>query len=192
MGEYTNRKRDNEYIKIGTCECMYYLRWDDIDKVKSPGYSLREPGLWFRLPLPSEDNRQPGDYDNYEASVPLAPYTDPETGQVIHFDMPDATPGSFQLHHSSGLLLSVPCHHGARLPEVGPGMRAHWNGKPSVNWVLYMVKNHKGEGLLPIVKCAHCGDTYRASWAAVLPHVADTQLRDRLTDYAAFGAAIPA
>jgi hypothetical protein len=33
MGEYATRKSDNEYIKIGTCESMYYLRFDDINQV---------------------------------------------------------------------------------------------------------------------------------------------------------------
>ena len=35
MGEYARRKSDNESIKIGTCESMYYLRYEDRDKVIS-------------------------------------------------------------------------------------------------------------------------------------------------------------
>ena len=191
MGEYTHRKSDNEYIKIGTCDAMYYLRWDDIDKVESPGYSLRDPGHWFRLPFPDEDKLQPGDYYNHERPVPLVPYTDPDTGAQIPFELPEVAPGTLQIRHEgSGLLLNVACHHGARLPECGPDIQPHWNGRTSINWVLYMVKNDADEGLIPIVKCLHCRDTYRAPWAAVLPHILDTTLRDRLTDYAAFGTAV--
>jgi hypothetical protein len=193
MGEYTYRKSDREYIKIGTCEAMYFLRWDDIDKVDSPGYSLRDPGLWFRLPFPDEDNLRPGDYGNFDRCVPLIPYTDTDTGTQIPFDLPDARPGTLQVRHeSSGLLLNVACHHGSRLPEAGPDITPHWNGRTPTNWALYMVKNHEGEGLLPIVKCLHCGKTFRATWAGVLPHINDETLCDRLVNYAAFGTATAA
>jgi hypothetical protein len=193
MGEYTYRKSDREYIKIGTCEAMYYLRWDDIDKVDSPGYSLREPGLWFRLPFPDEDNLRPGDYGDHARCVPLTPYTDTDTSRQINFDLSEAAPGTLQLHHAgSGLLLNVACHHGARLPGGSPDITPHWNGRSPTNSALYMVKNHEGEGLLPIVKCLHCGKTFRATWAGVLPHISDEALRDRLVNYAAFGTATPA
>ena len=58
MGEYAKHK--GEEIKIGTCENMYYLRFDQRHKVKAlPGnvdpngadaYALR-----FRFPWPNED-----------------------------------------------------------------------------------------------------------------------------------------
>lgn len=183
MGEYATRKADNEYIKIGTCESMYYLRWEDIDKV-SAGYDLREPGNWFRLPLPAEDHCGPGGYDGHEAVYNLMPYQDSDNATPVSFELDEPQPGSFQMHHkTSGLLLSVPCHHGAALPEVPEGWHAHWNGKDSYPWELYMVKNTES-GLLPIVRCRHCRDTYRSSWAAVLPHINDELLRERLTNYA--------
>ena len=49
MGEYAIRKSDNDCIKIGTCEDMYYLRYEDQDKVtpdSGSGFGYR----WHTLP----------------------------------------------------------------------------------------------------------------------------------------------
>lgn len=189
MGEYATRRSDRERIKIGTCEAMYYLRHEDIDKViPDGGYSLHQSGFWFRLPLPQEDDIEPGSYDGYEVPVPLPPYADPDNGERISFTMPEDVckyPGSLQLTHPSGLLVNAHCTHGHRLPEGTDELRAHWNGKASIWWQLYMLKDQKNEGLLPIVRCAFCGTTFRTDWARVLPHITDEALRDRLTDIAA-------
>ena len=40
MGEYAIRKSDNDCIKIGTCEDMYYLRYEDQDKVTPDSFQL--------------------------------------------------------------------------------------------------------------------------------------------------------
>lgn len=189
MGEYATRRSDRKRIKIGTCEAMYHLRHEDIDKViPDGGYSLHQSGLWFRLPLPKEDGIEPGGYDDYEVPVPLLPYTDPDTSERISFAMPEGVgehPGNLQLHHPSGLLVNASCTHGLRLPEGTDELRAHWNGKTSIWWELYMLKDQKNEGLLPLVRCAFCRETFRTDWARVLPHIADEVLRDRLTDIAA-------
>jgi hypothetical protein len=183
MREYATRTSDQKRVKIGTCQAMYYLRWEDIDKV-TINYDLREPGYWFRLPLPAEDSYQPGDYYyDHEATYRLLPYQGADDPERINFELDDPEPGRFQMHHKSGLLLGVPCHHGAALPEVPEGWHANWNGKEPYPWELYMVKNTEN-GLLPLVSCRHCGSKYRSSWAAVLPHISDPLLRDRLTDYA--------
>lgn len=183
MGEYATRKSDRQYIKIGTCESMYYLRWDDIDKVEID-YDLREPGLSFRLPFPSEDDQRPGDYDNYELGYRLLPYED--DGHTIVFEAAEtiAHPGSVQLYHPSGLLINAQCFHGQRLPQDSDELQAHWNGKDPYPWELLRIKNHPGEGLLPLIQCRHCKTLFRSTWAAVLPHVRDQELCDRLTEYA--------
>jgi hypothetical protein len=209
MGEYATRRSDRQQIKIGTCENMYYLRWDDIAKV-SIDYSLRQPGLRFRLPFPDEDQLQPGEYNDFNRGYRLLPCTDSKAtewplatecqapGQrpaEVPFTVEGAeeSPGLFQMHHPSGLLINVSCRHGAVLPEGSKDLRPFWNGKDPYPWELCMIKNHENEGLLPIVRCRHCGDMFRSSWAAVLPHIRDEKLRDRLTDYAAWrGAAVAA
>ena len=40
MGEFAIRKSDMEEIKIGTCERMYYIRWDDRNNVMPLDHSL--------------------------------------------------------------------------------------------------------------------------------------------------------
>ncbi len=183
MGEFAVRKSDRERVKIGTCESMYFLRWDDIDKVEPP-CDLREPGLSFRLPFPDEDDQQPGEYEHYERGYRLLPYQD--EGHTIAFE-PAGTidhPGFIQLHHPSGLLLSATCYHGLQLPEGSKDLRPCWNGKDPHVWELVRIKNHPGDGLLPLIQCRHCRQLFRSSWAEVLPHVRDQELRDRLTAYA--------
>ena len=62
MGEYAIRKSDGESIKIGTCESMYYLRYEDRCKVtpeEGSGFGNR-----WRLPFPDEDCIRPGEYDS--------------------------------------------------------------------------------------------------------------------------------
>jgi hypothetical protein len=93
-------------------------------------------------------------------------------------------PGIIQLRHeNSGLLLNVPCYHGLQLPTVTEPMRAFWNGKGH-SFELAHVKNTADRGLLPVVRCRHCGHMWRYEWAEVLPFVYDEEMRRRLTVYA--------
>lgn len=189
MGEYATRKSDNTYIKIGTCESMYYLRWDDIDKVQI-NYDLREPGLSFRIPFPDEDHLKPGEYESYQRGYRLLPYDD--EGRTVVFDAEGTEnhPGLIQLYHEqSGLLVNAKCFHGHHLPAGSEDLVPFWNGKDSHPWELIRIKNHPGEGLLPLIQCRHCGQLFRSTWAAVLPHVSDQALRDRLTDLAVYAVA---
>lgn len=181
MGEYARYK--GQEIKIGTCSSMYYLRWDDRAKVQGVRGNVnpaKNPeGLRFRVPWPDEDTIGPG--GDYEAFRVL---------ELPGLELNDElSTGSFQLHHKdSGLLLNVDCHHGRQLPEAGPGVRAHWNGKRT-QWLAMPaagVKCDDSSRLLPIVACAVCGEMWRLDdWAPVLNAVADPVLRDRLAAYAA-------
>lgn len=64
MGEYINYRGDD--IKIGTCECLYYVSYDKFlaydreiygnDKLgDTPIYLKLEQGFMFRFPFPDED-----------------------------------------------------------------------------------------------------------------------------------------
>ena len=69
MGEYAIRKSDGESIKIGTCESMYYLRYEDRFKVtpeEGSGF-----GYYWRLPFPDEDCIRPGEYDSCFRGIEL-------------------------------------------------------------------------------------------------------------------------
>lgn len=68
MGEYAFRNSDGQHIKIGTCENMYYIRYEDRFKVRPDEYSLdcsKETGLIWRLPFPEEDHLKPGEYEPF-------------------------------------------------------------------------------------------------------------------------------
>jgi hypothetical protein len=181
MGEYATRKSDRKRIKIGTCEAMVYLRWEDRDKIS--GYDFKpEYGLHFRLPFPDEDAILPGDYDSYDRNMRLnhADRNKPEALEQLMAETEDH-PGTMQLRHeASGLLLNVPCYHGLKLPEVQPPMQAFWNGKNPYPLALARVKWTK-EGLLAILKCTSCDGLWRSSrWDLILPLVQNLPLRKRL------------
>jgi hypothetical protein len=176
MGEYARRRDNGAHVKIGTCEDMLYLRWEDRGAVAAlPGNTdpaLESEGLRFRLPFPDEDGEGAGSGEPFRTL--LLPGFDP--GEEVD-------PGRVQLRHEqSGLLLSVPCHHGAKLPEVADGMTAHWIGRSPHFWALKSVRV-AGGALWPVIACRSCGAAYRSTWAAVLEHVPDEIMRDRLAAY---------
>ena len=60
MGEYCTRLADKQFVKMGTCAHMYYLRFEDMSDVEpEDGSSF---GSYFRLPWPDVDHHLPGDY----------------------------------------------------------------------------------------------------------------------------------
>jgi hypothetical protein len=174
MGEYATRFSDNQEVKIGTRENMYYLRFEDKHKVS---YDCFSPGLRYRIPLPAEDGELPGGYFDfsYEPSCPLLGMTAPE----------DAEAGTVQLRHDCGLLANVKCHHGAKLPtnNKDEDIQFFWNGKTTAFCHLAFIK-HQDDGLLwPVIRCSACRNMWRAEWNDVLPHVHDRILRGRLEFY---------
>ena len=190
MGEYGIRKSDGEHVKIGTCERMFYLRYEDRDKIKPEENSLdqmKATGLFWRLPFPDEDGVLPGDYDPHNRGLHLYKFGIDRRGEKYTMDFEDAEtvehPGTIQLRHeSSGLLMNVPCYHGLKLPDVREPMRAAWNGK-SHSFELDSIKNISDGTVHPVVKCRHCGKMWRYKWADVLPYV-HGEMKTRLEIYA--------
>lgn len=189
MGEYAKLKTTKQDIKIGTCESMYYLRFEDRHAVEYiPGNinPTRDYDLRWRLPFPDEDGMPPGSYEDYSRGVRLFRRVELNGRETLEdFTMPEAVafPGNLQLRHDqSGLLVNVQCFHGLQLPDVGQHARAFWNGKGH-SFELVAVKNTR-EGVLPIVRCRHCGEMWRSSWDEVLPFVYDETLRARLAAHA--------
>jgi len=183
MGEYA--KYNNQDVKIGTCESMYYLRYEDRMKVSPVHGSVNprtETGLFWRLPYPDEDNVNPGNYEVYNRSERLwkkeegdkyaADFSDPETIEC---------PGTIQLTHPSGLLVNVPCYHGEKLLENTGDIKTFWNGK-SWSYGLAFIKNTPDE-VYPVVKCRHCGNMWRYTWDDILPYL-HGELKARLEKYA--------
>ncbi len=169
MGEYAKRRSDGERVKIGTCADMYYIRFEDRFKVSElPGNvnlasDVEVSSLRFRLPFPDEDHLRPGDYQDYHRFEPL----------YGEYEMPaDVESSRFQMHHESGLLLSVPCFHGVRLPDKPDGWYVHWNGKKA-SAVLSSVRAAFDEAgtlrLYPVVRCQWCNEQWRESWERIWP-----------------------
>jgi|HubBroStandDraft_1064217.scaffolds.fasta_scaffold148493_2 hypothetical protein len=182
MGEYATRKSDGESIKIGTCESMYYLRYEDRHSVTKRPHSLDPANcqnLFWRLPFPDEDKILAGEYNEYGRGLRLYKNVD---GWAQDYTSPDLAerPGTIQLRDAeSGLLLNVPCHHGEKLPELG-NAKAFWNGKGH-SYELAHLKNTPN-GILPVIRCRHCGFMWRMDWADIWQYI-ERPMQERLAIY---------
>jgi len=198
MGEYAKLKTTGEEVKIGTCENMYYLRFEDRYKVV---YDYSFTGYRFRLPFVDEDNVGIGNYNNYDRGIELIPHYDEDIKLTSYFDdiykeHYQEHKGLIQLCHESGLMVNASCYHGYKLPDNNNSkeLKAFFNGKTSINFELSQVKIHLNEEtkikeLIPIVRCKHCKTPFKADWASVLLHVRQTtkeerELFSRLCEYA--------
>jgi len=122
MGEYAKHK--GEEIKIGTCEDMYYLRFDqrhlvqalpgNVDPNSDDALSIR-----FRFPWPNEDRNEPGDFEQYDKGVAVHYYD--AYGMVKQDDI-KAPAGvdhyTVQFVAHAGYLLSLPCPEGPQVLEL--------------------------------------------------------------------------
>ena len=179
MGEYAIRD-DGQEVKIGTCEMMYYLRYEDRLKMDKTTNSLdpkTETGLFWRLPLPEEDDVKPGDYKDYCGAVIHLPY------EFKLFDEgEEVEPGTVQVHTKCGLLANIKCYHGERLPEGSDSIKFFWNGKGRFYQLNYL-KNHTDGKVWPVVTCRECGKMWRCEWSAILPFLKG-EIKKRLEIYA--------
>ena len=158
MGEYAKYRGDT--IKIGTCEELLYLRWDQRELVTPlPGSvdpRLDSSSLRFRFPWPDEDGVAPGAFSG-RRSWPVPEMAPP----------PEITHGMVQLAASvpSGYyLMSIPCPEGLQTDEIatinGKHVHVHHNGwtgsvrLESQRWA-------DGLGLVPVLSCGGCG----AAWS---------------------------
>lgn len=131
MGEYAVRKSDNEKIKIGTCNLMYYLRYEQREEVV-PSYPLSLNELWFRLSLRGEDGILPGDFEYYghggSHPLPFVVKTDdkgnvPKEAEEFYNELAELSvseKGIVQVRSEEvGIMCNIPCFHGyhGELPE---------------------------------------------------------------------------
>lgn len=186
MGEYAIRKEDGQEVKIGTCESMYYIRFEDREKVKQLPNSLDAAtceNLFWRLPFPDEDEVKIGEYKDHNRGLRLYSQDNP-TQHYTEFGDPSTVedPGTMQFHNGSGILINVKCYHGEKLPQNTEDVSFAWNGR-SWFYELAFVKNTT-EGLKPVVHCRHCRQMWRYTWEEILPFVQDSEMRKRLEEYA--------
>ena len=172
MGEYARDIMTGEEVKIGTCENMYYLRFDQRAQVAEVPNSLdpNDPevvyALRWRFPWPDEDATARPGYDNerheYDRGQPIPGAKHP--AGVEH--------GSVQFKAHPGYLVSLPCPEG---PDAA-WLRLHKGENP-----LPVAIHRNGVGgavelcqqkllrdgrIVPILRCVGCGTRYRLEDAA--------------------------
>jgi hypothetical protein len=180
MGEFANYA--GQKIKIGTCDEMLYLRYEDrhlVEWIKGNVDAASDMGLKWRLPFSDEDDSGPGRYADPFRAVQLRRGNE-------WFRCPEAAEqgGTIQMTHPCGYLLNVPCYHGEKLPGEGKPHGIQWNGRAGGFYELVHVKN-TAEGVLPVIRCRFCREAWRAEWAEVLEWIPCPIMRERLARHAA-------
>lgn len=150
MGEYATF--NGEEVKIGTCENMYYLRFDQRNRVTPlPGNvdPVRDAeSLRFRFPFPDEDNIEPGAFDDYGRAVVVNCNLPCMTEQVEHH--------AIQFVSDRGMNVCLPCPDGKHAIE---GVRIHKNGyRGNVRIVQQRLVDDK---LVLICQCGSCHAAFR-------------------------------
>ena len=130
MGEYAKYHKAD--IKIGTCEDMLYLRWDQRHLVEAMAGNV-DPvkeinSIWFRLPRVLESTVEPGGFDFYgfNGARPIPIYIQPNSPldkDVTELLRDESHLGSIQLRsEEAGVQCSVPCNHGIPVKDLPEGV----------------------------------------------------------------------
>lgn len=192
MGEYAIRRTDEKQIKIGTCESMYYIRYEDRHKVKPLAGNVdlkdaHEYGLRFRLPIFAEDAIAPGDYEGMGHGHLLFHET---TGKA--FPIVEAKPGRiYARDEQSGIQVSFPCYHGQKLcADVGQGDEAikfRASNYHAVAELIYLkaVRELDADLVVPVIRCRHCHDEWRCKWEDVWDYL-DEKYQERFAKHTLF------
>lgn len=160
MGEYAKLKGTGEEVKIGTCEDMLYLRFDQRHQVWPQSGSLNPAAaeemavIRFRFPWPDEDHLAPGNFD------------DPFRRLAVHVPAPaEVEHGIVQFVASrEGYNVCLPCPEG---PDAhSHGLTVHRNGFAGPTFLVQQaVRNGR---LVAIMECV-CGRRYN------LPTIVDAE-----------------
>jgi len=181
MGEYATRLRDGAEIKIGTCNSMYYCRYDQLNQIN---YGYNTDNLLWRIPAIEEDNVEVGEFvfgGLYKDGFPLHSlrlWDIPKDSELM--GLADNV-GTFQLHSEKlGMLLNVPCHHGLKLPEDTGSIKAFFNGHRNPLHLCFL-KNTDKE-LRVGIKCAACGEMWSLSFDEIEPYMVSEEMKLRLLE----------
>lgn len=149
MGEYA--KFAGERVKIGTCEDMYYLRFDQRHSVQPVSDSV-DPvrdaaALRFRFPWPSEDDVAPGQFKDHDHKL-----------RVDGVPAPNFDHYSVQFKTDGGYLCSLPCPESEEGKAFGEQYKVHRNG---FRGAMFLVQQRLWEGaLVAVCQCA-CDARFR-------------------------------
>jgi hypothetical protein len=152
MGEYA--KFRGVEIKIGTCEDMYYLRYDQRRMIQPLSNSLNpndkevQKIIRFRFPWPDEDDSLPG--GNGKGFDPF------RTLRIDDVRAEDEDHGKVQFSAQNGYLVSIPCPEGK---DRSHGLTIHRNGYGGA--VHLFQQAVRGGHLVPIFQCGGCKTMWR-------------------------------
>lgn len=130
MGEYAKYRKAE--IKIGTCEMMYYLRWDQRHLVEAISGNVNPvkdiDSVWFRLPRVLESTMEPGEFpfSGFEGARPIPIYI--HSGTQLEEDVQELLEdeshlGSIFLRSDeAGVQCSIPCNHGTPVKNLPKNM----------------------------------------------------------------------
>jgi hypothetical protein len=159
MGEYAKLKGTGKEVKIGTCEDMLYLRYDQREQVWAqhgnvdPMNAEHQTSIRFRFPWPDEDATQPGEF------------ADPFRRLAVHVPAPEGVEhGHVQfVAQREGYNVCIPCPEG---PDTGHGLRVNRNGFAGPSFLVQQAV--RGGRLVAIMECV-CGRRYN------LPTIVDAE-----------------
>ena len=187
MSEMATRLSDGQKVKIGSCENMYYCRWDQRKEVS---YPYMTTGLHWRLPLPDEDGIKPGDFEDYK----ILKYDERLRTSFIPYDamlkesrltdedkeLMAKNVGIVQTTVKAlGLLVNVPCYHGLKLPDsVEGGVKFFWNGKRDALYFSGVINKEKE--LMVLMECAACGEAWSMPYQDAEPLFRSLRMKLRL------------
>lgn len=180
MGEYARRKIDGQEVKIGTCNRMYYCRYDQINKIN---YPYNSDNLIWRIPNPDEDGTLPGDYKysllREGVIVPWKLKLD--TSKLKREDAAILKQtGTIQLSDKRmGLLVNMKCPHGLPLEQEGNTQCSlAYNGHQNTLYVCGL-KNTPKE-LTVVFTCASCESIWSTSFNDIEPLIESIWMKLRL------------
>lgn len=151
MGE--NAIYKGQSIKIGTCESMYYLRFDQA-KLVTPKEGNVDPvkdglagEIRFRFPWPDEDHLEPGAFDDHSR------------GLSLDVPLPEGIQHNNVQFRAPGYVVSLPCPEFEQGPGSDHGLTIHQNAHPGT---LRIVQQKFVDGQLHTVcACGGCGAMFR-------------------------------
>lgn len=172
MGEYI--KLDGELYKLGTCEDLYYVRFEQLAQWVCSGRAAYTPGndqpanylgngdqspYRFRFPFPDEDGREPLDTGSgFNFGRGLLVKVAPELAQIGCEEL--ATFAACRRSYEN------PGHDSPRFQTICPNaeqqdtLRAQWH-KDLAGWLEIRQQRPFGGALWVVVGCPFCGHLSR-------------------------------
>jgi hypothetical protein len=120
MGEYLHK--NGGAVKIGTCENLYYYRYEDFKKERfDEGEAGKAPYLKpnvyrFRFPFPDEDNISPGEYKEHNKGLLFI------VPKLINLDIMDhkeifIRTDTYITEGAPAMGMQIPCPMGEHFPK---------------------------------------------------------------------------